>query len=100
MTLRGTPGSRGAWAWTSPSTHADAPKRPAIILPDTFSPFDQQTRFTFNDGTTTNEVVYTLVEPPPIPATSSWGMIALVLFVLIAGTLALRARTPTLPRFC
>jgi len=66
------------------------------IVLDRPLPPDQQTRFTFNDGTTTNEVVYTLVEPPPIPTTSSWGMMALVLLVLVSGTIALRARTPIL----
>ena len=66
-----------------------------IVLDRPLAP-DQETRFTFNDGTTTNEVVYTLFEPPPIPTTSSWGMVALVLLVLVSGTIALRARAPIL----
>jgi hypothetical protein len=69
-----------------------------IVLDRPLAP-DQQTRFTFNDGTTTNEVVYTLVEPPPIPTTSSWGIVALVLLVLVSGTIALRTR-PILRLFC
>ena len=60
------------------------------IVLDRPSPSDQETRFTFNDGTITNEVVYTFIEPPPIPTTSSWGMIALVLLVLMFGTIAIR----------
>ena len=64
------------------------------IVLDRPLPPDQETRFTFNDGTTTNEVVYTLVEPPPIPTTSSWGMIVLVLLVLVSGTIVLRPRAP------
>ena len=62
------------------------------IVLDRPLPPDQETRFTFNDGTITNDVVYTFIEPPPIPTTSSWGMIALVLLVLMFGTIAIRNR--------
>ena len=60
------------------------------IVLDRPLPPDQETRFTFNDGTITNEVVYTFLEPPPIPTTSLWGMVALVLLVLVFGTIAMR----------
>lgn len=63
-------------------------------------PADRESRFTFHDGRTTTELVYTLSEPPPIPTMSPWGMVALVLLVFVAGTIALGARTPILHLFC
>ena len=63
------------------------------VLLDRPLPAEQETRFTFNDGTTTNEVVYNLgPPPPPIPTTSTWGTIALVLLLLVSGTIVLRSR--------
>lgn len=50
----------------------------------------QTTTFTLNDGTATNVVEYTLVEP--IPTTSTWTFLAMTLLVLTAGTLVLRGR--------
>ena len=32
----------------------------------------------------------TVIEPPPVPTVSTWGMATLVLFVLVAGTVVLR----------
>ena len=78
----------------------DFPTDTVEILLDRPLPPEQETRFTFDDGTTTNEVVYNLgPPPPPIPTTSSWGMVALVLLVLVSGTIAVRPR-PIRRWFC
>ena len=45
----------------------------------------ETTTFTLNDGTATNVVEYTLVDP--VPTTSAWTLFAMTLLVLTAGTL-------------
>ena len=72
----------------------DEPDTVEIVL-DRPLTVGETTRFIFKDGATANIVDYNLGGPdiPPIPAVSHWGLVALTLVLLSAGTIARRRRT-------
>ena len=62
-------------------------------------PLNERTTFSFDDGETVNVVTYVLGELPAIPTVSEWGLLAMTLLLLTAGTVVIiqRRKAPLRP---
>jgi len=68
----------------------NGPSETLEVFIDTNLPLGETTSFTFDTGTGPQTVAYTRI--PDIPAASTWGLIAMVVGTLIAGSVVFRIR--------